>query len=286
MFIQFLVRYSKSFGSLAVKMTSKVSAHMLYFQICWIYYTNRGIGLVIFLVAFSFAIFNEGLDMVRVVCSLYVSYFLGTVITLKLLFRSERVEAWVCREVGAEKVRRRMYNSPKLSVIKASIGGSILCAADTGVVMAQTAVDLAVLKDRTKEINARADAQVLDMERTTVRKIELAKANAHRFWWPRIEKREWVIFDKAAAEVRKDQREDINGLNVLIERRNGLVTTTVTAIKETRMYEASAKALGKVAKNWGKAAQAEGEASKAKSEAWGVAAKAAGSWGGSWGGKR
>ena len=54
-FAQFVWHIASLIGSLA----GKIVAHILYFQICWVYYTNRGVGLVVFLMAFSFAFFKR-----------------------------------------------------------------------------------------------------------------------------------------------------------------------------------------------------------------------------------
>ena len=104
-FLKTVSRFVKHIGFLA----SKIVAPVLYFEICWVYYSSKGVGLVVALITFSFALFNEELDVIRILCLLYVSYLIGVIITLKLLFRSKKVEDWVCREVGAEKVRSKLY---------------------------------------------------------------------------------------------------------------------------------------------------------------------------------
>ena len=113
--ILFVTKSVRNLGSLLVKMASKDGcSYIVSLKSVGFTTTNKGIGLVVFLIAFSF---RNSLTMGRrdshsvlAVCELT---FLDTVIILKLLFRSKKVEAWVCREVGAEKVRKKMYNSPR-----------------------------------------------------------------------------------------------------------------------------------------------------------------------------
>lgn len=84
---------------------------MLYFEICFLYYSCRGVGFVIYMIAFILAFFSEGTDPIRVVCIIYVCYIFGLIICLKVAFQSKRLEDWVCREVGAERVRKKLYDS-------------------------------------------------------------------------------------------------------------------------------------------------------------------------------
>ena len=108
--------FLKHIGALAVRfvkhsatLLSKVAAYILYLQICWVYYSCRGVGFVIYLLIFSFGFFNEGTDPIRTLCLLYVAYLFGLVLVLKVVLRSKTVRDWLCQEVGRERALSKIF---------------------------------------------------------------------------------------------------------------------------------------------------------------------------------
>ena len=226
------------FVSIIGSLLSKVLAYLLYFQICFVYFSTRGIGFVIYMITFIFAFFAQGVDPIRILCFVYVTYLFGLVVLLKLIFQSKKIEDWVCREVGAEKVRKKLYNSPLLGFTRVLIAGSSVSALmELTTYGAKTAGNVFQSREAANSIHTTANLQVAELHRSADRQLAFFKDTLPAQEYQKRAQKLLEATNKGIAEIRKWEETGITAACAKLTPQQGLLGETANAIRDTTAYE-------------------------------------------------
>lgn len=256
-----ILDFIKHVASLAVQfvkylpaLASKIAAYILYLEICFVYYSTKGVGFVIYMLIFSFGFFNQGTDPIRTFCLLYVAYLFGLIMVLQVVLRFKKVRDWLCREVGEERVLKKIYNSPLLSkTTKFFLGAGTLIVADQGV----TGVVNKYAYDETNHRLAAAQARA-DQGKAGVREdIENQLAEARTYMGKRaytnFTKNRLAYQDKKLSEFDTFLRTEVTTINAQAKRHNSILTDYNTTLQHQMFYKTATTAVEETAgvlKSW------------------------------------
>ena len=237
-FLKHIGAFAVQFVKHSATLVSKVAAYILYLQICWVYYSCRGVGFVFYLLIFSFGFFNEGTDIIRTLCLLYVAYLFGVIMMINVVLRIKRVQEWVCREVGTERVMRKLYNSPLTGDVKYIVAGTaVLVGGDYYMSAKRKALDDKQKERDVDRVCENRDAYIADIRREDREKAEELShlLNLKKFAASRVNA--YADRGKKISQTHENARLDINNINAQ-KSPLSLATEYNNGMREAEAYKA------------------------------------------------